>query len=364
MKDKFAHLIKLNHKALCILGASGSGKSAIIKEIADDFGWNFIDIRMIGEDHAEANGYPFRTQKEFDKKNIEVMKKAIPEWAYMANQGECIVCFDEFNRALKETMDGLLQVIHDRRIGYEFKFNSNVHFVLIGNLGEEDECDVNTFDRAVLGRLHVEKHTLTFAEWKKNFAEKNVNQYIINFLETYPEFFYKIHTNDKYAYASPRSWDSLSRLLGKDNTDVRDLMHLMENFGLGEIGSSTVEFTNFLKESDNFNIQDVLNDFAGMKKKIEQMNRGKQNALLKELEKVELDKLTGDQYKNLIKLLKLVDPDELTSYISYVVDNLLQLDDKAENLLPMSDNLKNLLKTFKSISSLLENKDEEKKEDK
>jgi ABC-type cobalamin/Fe3+-siderophores transport system ATPase subunit len=353
MKDKFKFLIKLNHKALCILGSSGSGKSAIVKEIADDLGWNFIDIRMIGEDHAEANGYPFRTQKEFDKRNIEVMKKAVPEWAYMANQKECIVCFDEFNRALKETMDGLLQVIHDRRIGYEFNFNDNVHFVLIGNLGEEDECDVNMFDRAVLGRLHIEKHNLSLSEWKENFAIKKVNSYIISFLDSNPDFFYKINANDKYAYASPRSWDSLSRLLGKDNSNIADMLEKMENFGVGEIGGTAADFMNYLREIDKFNINDILDNFEKMNSAIKNMNRGKQNSLLKELEKVNIDKLTEIQFKNLIKFLKIVDPDELTAYISYVVDTLVLLDDKSEKLEGLSDNLNKLRKTFESITNML-----------
>jgi molybdopterin-guanine dinucleotide biosynthesis protein len=362
-KDKFKFLLELNHKALCILGASGTGKSAIVAEIAKEKGWNFIDIRMIGEDHAEANGYPFRTKTMLNGKDTDVMKKAIPEWAYLANQGKCIVCFDEFNRALKETMDGMLQVIYDRRIGYDFKFNDNVHFVLIGNLGEEDECDVNVFDRAVLGRMHIEKHNLTLKEWVDNFAKENVNSHIIEFLDKYPDYFYKINAKtDVYAYASPRNWHSLSKLIGgKDNMSIPNIMNLIENFGNGEIGySSSLKFSEYLKEINVFNIYDVLDNFDVMKTKFKKMNRSKMNELIKELEKVEVGELNDTQYENLIKFLKIIDIDELTAYISYIVENKTELDDAAENVIEekISDNVLKLLKEFKNIIIILKERND------
>ena len=137
-----------------------------------------------------------------------------------SNLKPTLIHFEELNRASQHVRNAALQILLEREIGTEFKFNENVLMMCSGNLGEEDNTDVEELDSALNNRLIHVNHKLSVEEWIDGFARENVHPTIVDYIETHPEQIYKTSENTD-AYATPRSWTFLSDFIvenfGKDS---------------------------------------------------------------------------------------------------------------------------------------------------
>ena len=90
-------------------GAPGIGKSSIVKQIADEKGLDFIDLRLALMDPTDLKGIPF-----YDKETHTAL------WAppaFLPREGEGILFLDELNSAAPAVQSSAYQLILDRRIG-------------------------------------------------------------------------------------------------------------------------------------------------------------------------------------------------------------------------------------------------------
>jgi disulfide oxidoreductase YuzD len=71
----------------------------------------------------------------------------------------------------------------------------------------------------------------------------------------------------------------------------------------------------------NININDVLNNYDGVKKDLEKYNRDKNSELLQSLKEIDITTLT-QQIANAVKFVKTVGDDEKTGYLLYILDNI------------------------------------------
>jgi hypothetical protein len=266
----------------------------------------------------------------------------VPKWAIDANKQPTIIHFEELNRATQQVRNAALQILLERAIGTEFKFNDNVLMIASGNLGDEDGTDVEEFDTALNGRLIHYKHTLSFKEWKEGFAGENVHPIIVSYLENYPEFMYKDPTEDgPKAYASPRTWTFLSDYIianyGEDSTPrefIQDLYQVASSY----IGVSAKKFLTYCEDQMNININDVINRYDAIKKDLEKYNRDKKSELIQSLKNIDIEPLSDEQRENITKFLQIIGEDELVAYLL----GLLDVPNKAVN----TPNTKKFLKQF------------------
>ena len=345
---KYFSVMWAKYGVLFISSKPGVAKSAIGKSIADKMGFAYLDMRLSMSDESDFK-YPYLEDLMSDGKLIKVSGYAVPRWAYEANQRPTLIHFEELNRAPQFVRNAALQILLEREIG-EFKFNSNVIMMASGNLGDEDGTDVEEFDSALNNRLIHINHTLAVDEWISDFATDSCHKLITSFIKAHPEQMYKTSDNSK-AYATPRSWTMLSEFIvcnyGMD-ASPREFLPLLKEVASGYLGNSAMKFVQYCEDMLNISIQDVLNNFDGIKKDLEKYNRDKNSELIQSLKEIDITKLTEKQLGNVVKFLNNVGDDEKTAYLLYILDNITDVTNpKLKKFLLEFDDL---LRTIKKIN--------------
>ena len=349
-EQKYFAIMWAKYGVLNITSKPGVAKSAIGKSIAEKMGFRYMDLRLSMVDETDVGLYPSVNEVEVDGKMVKCLDFVVPRWAIEANKQPTIIHFEELNRASQQVRNAALQILLERQIGVDFKFNDNVLMMSSGNLGDEDGTDVEEFDSALNNRLVHIPHSLSVDEWLGDFASKNCHKLIVSFIKAHPEQMYKSSDNTK-AYATPRSWSMLSELivanLGQD-ASPRDFLPLLKEVSSGYIGNSAVKFLQYCEDMLNISIQDVINNYDGIKKDLEKYNRDKNSELIQSLKEIDIVKLSEKQLANVVKFLKNVGDDEKTAYLLFILDNIADVTNPKlkKFLLEFED----LLRTIKKIN--------------
>ncbi len=347
---KYFAIMWAKYGVLNITSKPGVAKSAIGKSIAEKMGFRYMDLRLSMVDETDVGLYPSVNEVEVDGKMVKCLDFVVPRWAIEANKQPTIIHFEELNRASQQVRNAALQILLERQIGVDFKFNDNVLMMSSGNLGDEDGTDVEEFDSALNNRLVHIPHSLSVDEWLGDFASKNCHKLIVSFIKAHPEQMYKSSDNTK-AYATPRSWTMLSELIvanfGQD-ASPRDFLPLLKEVSSGYIGNSAVKFLQYCEDMLNISIQDVINNYDGIKKDLEKYNRDKNSELIQSLKEIDIVKLSEKQLANVVKFLKNVGDDEKTAYLLFILDNIADVTNPKlkKFLLEFED----LLRTIKKIN--------------
>mgnify|MGYP003509184994 FL=1 len=178
-----------------ITSKPGIAKSAIAREIADKMGFRYMDIRLSMVDETDVGLYPDVSSID----GIKCLDFVVPRWAIEANKQPTIIHFEELNRAQLQVRNAALQILLERQIGTDFKFNETVLMMSSGNLGDEDGTDVEEFDNALNNRLIHFSHTLGSDEWIDGFAKENCHNLITSYIKAYPEKLYQNPTENSKA---------------------------------------------------------------------------------------------------------------------------------------------------------------------
>jgi hypothetical protein len=361
MAEKLSNLTEKERKYFAVMWAKygvlnitskpGVAKSAIGKSIAEKMGFRYMDIRLSMVDETDVGLYPSINEVEVDGKMVKCLDFVVPRWAVESNKQPTIIHFEELNRASQQVRNAALQILLERQIGTDFKFNENVLMMSSGNLGDEDGTDVEEFDSALNNRLVHINHTLGVKEWINDFAMENCHKLIVSFINAHPEQMYKNATDNVKAYATPRSWTMLSEFIvanyGQD-ASPREFLPLLKEVASGYIGNSAVKFIQYCEDMLNISIQDVINNYDGIKKDLEKYNRDKNSELIQSLKEIDITKLNKKQLDNVVKFLNNVGDDEKTAYLLYILDNIADVTNPTLKsfLLQFED----LLRTIKKIN--------------
>ncbi len=343
---------------LNISSKPGVAKSAIGLSIANKMGMRYIDIRLSMIDETDVGLYPTISEVVVDGKSVKCLDFVVPRWAIEANKQPTIIHFEELNRASQQVRNAALQILLERQIGMDFKFNDNVLMMSSGNLGDEDGTDVEEFDSALNNRLIHIDHVLGVDEWLENYALTNCHRMIVGYIKSHPEQIYKTSDNAK-GYATPRSWTMISHFITRNfgmEASPREFLPMLRKVAHGYLGNSAHKFLQYCEDMLNININDILNDYDRVKKDLKNYNRDKNSELIQALKEIDLSSLTEKQLANVTKFLdgdgkdaKLgVGADEKTGYLLWVLDNVPNIGDpKIKKFLL---HFKPLLQTIKRIN--------------
>ncbi len=188
--------------SLFLWGSPGIGKSSIIKQIAQENGIGFIDLRLSLLDPTDLKGIPF-----FDKENHQAV------WAspsFLPKEGRGILFLDELNSAPPTVQASAYQLILDRSIG-EYRLPDGWKIVAAGN-NEDDHGITYKMPSPLANRfIHLEME-LDVEEWLtwayKNRIDSRVSAYI-----RYKNEALFMFEPDQRSFATPRSWEFVSRIL-------------------------------------------------------------------------------------------------------------------------------------------------------
>lgn len=311
---------------LYITSKPGIAKSAISCSIAEKMGFRYMDIRLSMVDETDVGLYPSVS----DTAGVKCLDFVVPRWAIEANKQPTIIHFEELNRASLPVRNAALQILLERQIGTEFRFNDTVLMMSSGNLGDEDGTDVEEFDNALNNRLIHFSHTLGADEWIDNFAKERVHSTVVSYIRAYPEKLYQNPTENTKAYATPRSWTFLSDFIcknfGKD-ASPKVFLPVLRNIAHSFIGNGAQRFLQYCEEMINITIQDIIDRYDAVVKELDKYNRDKNSELIQSLKEYDIKKFTEKQLDNVTKFLKRVGDDELTAYLLHVLDNVPDVSD-------------------------------------
>jgi len=310
---------------LYITSKPGIAKSAISRSIAEKMGFRYMDIRLSMVDETDVGLYPSVSETDDNGKNVKCLDFVVPRWAIEANKQPTIIHFEELNRASLQVRNAALQILLERCIGTEFKFNDTVLMMSSGNLGDEDGTDVEEFDNALNNRLIHYSHTLGSDEWIDNFAKDNIHSTIVSYIKSYPEKLYQAPTENTKAYATPRSWTFLSEFIcknfGKD-ASPKVFLPVLRAVANSYVGNGAQRFLQYCEEMINITINDIINRYDAVAKDLDKYNRDKNSELIQSLKEQDIKKFNDKQLDNITKFLKRDGDDELTAYLLHVLDNV------------------------------------------
>ena len=235
LKSKLETLISINKPAF-IWGASGIGKSEIISKVAEKLDYNLIDVRVSLLDPVDLRGVP----------SVEngVTKWNPPVFLPRENDKQSILFLDELPHGSPSVQNALFQLIRDRRIG-EYKLPDSTIILAAGNR-VSDRVGANKINGALANRfshLHLEADVNDWVKW--GMSEGSIDPNVIAFIRYRPELLFDFD-KDSVAWASPRTWESVSDIVKADSKGMVVNSQDQSLIG-GTVGDSVaIEFCAFM----------------------------------------------------------------------------------------------------------------------
>lgn len=310
-----------------LMGAPGTAKTSIGRQIAIAKGWKLIDLRLSQMDETNLGEFPYISDRS-NGASGKTVDFAIPAWAEEANKQPTLIFFDELNRAPQNVVNAALKLILEREIGVNFKFNDDVFMMAAGNLGAEDGTVVEEMDNALLGgRVLPIKWSITLKQWINDFANDNVNPIFIKYLLSNSEMFYpKNEGNEGEAFANPRSWHFLSNFIGKETTDLRQIKRDVLEVGISFIGKASSNFVYFLDEEienqNSISLERILEDFDSIKKVVKKAGSVKHTEIIGHVEIEAIKDWTEKELNNFREFMKIISDEVRIIVISKIFDKL------------------------------------------
>jgi len=215
-------------------GAPGIGKSSIVKQIADEKGVEFIDLRLALMDPTDLKGIPF-----YDKETHTAL------WAppaFLPREGEGILFLDELNSAAPAVQSSAYQLILDRRIG-EYELPEGWAIVAAGNR-EGDRGLTYRMPAPLANRFVHFELEVDVDDWREWAYRRGLDARIIAYISYKNEHLFTFDAkSEAKSFATPRSWEYVGNIL---QAGIEKSL-LLETIS-GAIGRDiAVSFLSFLK---------------------------------------------------------------------------------------------------------------------
>jgi hypothetical protein len=213
-------------------GAPGIGKSSIVKQIAQDRGVGFIDLRLALMDPTDLKGIPF-----YDKESHTAL------WAppaFLPRDGEGILFLDELNSAPPSVQASAYQLILDRKVG-EYELPEGWAIVAAGNR-EGDRGVTYRMPSPLANRFVHFEMEVDVEDWRLWAYKKGLDERVISYISYRNEHLFTFDAkSDEKSFATPRSWEYVDKIL--KSTITKELLLDTLSGAIGrEVGVSFLSF--------------------------------------------------------------------------------------------------------------------------
>lgn len=220
-KDEFGNYIIPIEKQrpIFMLGAPGIGKTAIMKQIAEELNVGLVSYSMTHHTRQSALGLPIIKKKIYDGVEYDISRYSMSEiiastYDLMEETGykEGILFLDEINCVSETLAPSMLQFLQYKIFG-QHRLPNGWIVVTAGNPPEYNKS-VKEYDIVTLDRLKVINVEPDFDVWKEYALNNGIHGSILSFLEIKKELFYIVETTtDGKNYVTARGWEDLSKMI-------------------------------------------------------------------------------------------------------------------------------------------------------
>lgn len=259
---KSVDLVLATGEVPLIVGKSGIGKTALAKKVAEENNFSLITIDGNLLKEGEIGGLPIVESYEAVNDKGEKTLKKTTEYAVHnklreideeISKGKIVLLFiDEINRCEHTVQQELMNLILNREIN-GYKLHKSVKILAAMNpsskYGNDFDYQVVDMDAAQENRfvwLYMEPDYIQWLDWAE---DEGIDQKVIEFIGTFPEYLNKINEDD--INATPRSYERISsvyKIYKEKKASIPRSVFL--NVIKGNVGKLIAEeFVNFI-ESD------------------------------------------------------------------------------------------------------------------
>ena len=219
---KSVDLVLSTNEVPLVVGESGIGKTALAKKLAEENNWSLvvIDGNLLKE--GEIGGLPTIESYTITNSNGEKIEKKITVYAVHNKlreideeiaKGKSVLLFiDEINRCEHTVQQELMNLILNREIN-GYKLHDDVKILAAMNpsskYGSDFDYQVVDMDAAQENRFVWLNMEPDYNQWIKWAIEAGIEQKVIEFISTFPEYLHKINEDD--VRATPRSYERVSK---------------------------------------------------------------------------------------------------------------------------------------------------------
>lgn len=241
-----------------IHGSPGVGKSDVVRQIAKQRNIEMIDLRLSQLDPVDLRGVP----------SVDT-KKHVTTWNapdFLPTSGEGILFLDEINSAAQATQAAAYQLVLDRKLG-DYVVPPGWAIVAAGNR-TTDRAIVNQMSTALKNRFTHLNYEVNNDDWCEWALRSNIEVAVLGFIRFRPMMLNEFEQRnsskeeinriqrlkDAQAFATPRSWEFMSRVVAQQPSP--DIEYELYSGIVGE--GCAAEFMGYLKYYRNLPNLDAL----------------------------------------------------------------------------------------------------------
>lgn len=219
---KSVNLVLATGEVPLVVGESGIGKTALAKKIAKENDWSLIVIDGNLLKEGEIGGLPTVESYVVINSNGENVEKKTTIYAVhnklreideeIAKGRNVLLFIDEINRCEHTVQQELMNLILNREIN-GYKLDDEVKILAAMNpsskYGSDFDYQVVDMDAAQENRFVWLNMEADHTQWINWAIREGIEDKIIEFISTFPEYLHKI--NDEDVRATPRSYERVSK---------------------------------------------------------------------------------------------------------------------------------------------------------
>ena len=257
------YLIKAKQPVM-LHGSPGVGKSQVVKQVANKLGIEMIDLRLSQLDPVDLRGVPSVDKIKVGKTEVGKTNWNVP--SFLPTEGSGILFLDEINSAAQATQAAAYQLVLDRKLG-DYELPPGWAMVAAGNRST-DRAIVNAMSTALKNRFTHLNYEVNNEDWCEWALTHNIAIEVLGFIRFRPmllnEFEQRNETKeekervqrlkDAQAFATPRSWEFMSKVVQQQPSP--DIEYELYSGIVGE--GCAAEFMGYLKYYRNLPNLDAL----------------------------------------------------------------------------------------------------------
>ena len=212
-------------RPVLLIGPPGIGKTAIMKQIAEESGCGLVAYAMTHHTRQSAIGLPFISRREYEGTTYSVTEYTMSEivasiYDYMRRTGKRsgILFLDEINCVSETLTPVMLQLLQNKTFG-NVPLPEDWIIVAAGNPPEYNKS-VRELDMVTLDRVkHIDVEA-DLAIWQRYALAQGVHPAVRTYLCVCPDHFYRITDTDRgQFFVTARGWEDLSLMLSAYEED-------------------------------------------------------------------------------------------------------------------------------------------------